>query len=72
MIGTGVQDVVVFNDRLYVQTDNDIVQSDDNGTSWTTVEMEAPKRVSNSERINLLNKGTLDVHSKFVIVGNLL
>ena len=72
MIGTGVQDVVVFNDRLYVQTDNDIVQSDDDGKSWTTVEMEAPKRVSNSERINLLNKGTLDVHSKFVIVGNLL
>ena len=72
MVGTGVQDVVVFNDRLYVQTDNDIVQSDDNGKSWTTVEMEAPKRVSNSESINLLNKGTLDDHSKFVIIGNLL
>ena len=72
MVGTGVQDVVVFNDRLYVQTDNDIVQSDDNGKSWTTVEIEAPKRVSNSEDINLLNKGTLDNHSKFVIVNNLL
>ncbi|MXY99727.1 sigma-70 family RNA polymerase sigma factor [Candidatus Poribacteria bacterium] len=72
MVGTGVQDVVVFNDRLYVQTDNDIVQSDDNGKSWTTVEIAAPKRVSNSEDINLLNKGTLNVHSKFVIVGNLL
>lgn len=72
MVGTGAQDVVVFNDRLYVQTDNDIVQSDDNGKSWTTVEMEAPKRVSNSERINLRNKGTLDNHSKFVSVGNLL
>ncbi len=72
MVGTGVQDVVVFNDKLYVQSDNDIVQSDDNGKSWATVEMTAPKRVSNSEDINLLNKGTLNVHSKFVIVGNLL
>ncbi len=72
IVGTGVQDIVVFNDRLYVQTDNDIVQSDDDGKSWTTVEMEAPKRVSNSESINLWNKGTLDDHSKFVIIGNLL
>ena len=72
IVGTGVQDIVVFNDRLYVQTDNDIVQSDNDGKSWTTVEMEAPKRVSNSESINLWNKGTLDDHSKFVIIGNLL
>ena len=72
IVGTGVQDIVVFNDRLYIQTDNDIVQSDDNGKSWTTVQMEAPKRVSNSESINLMNKGTLDANSKFVIVGNLL
>ena len=72
MVGTGVQDLVVFNDRLYVQTDNDIVQSDDNGKSWTTVQVEAPKRVSNSESINLMNKGDLDANSKFVIVGNLL
>ena len=72
IVGTGVQDIVVFNDRLYVQTDNDIVQSDDNGKSWTTVQMEAPKRVSHSESINLRNKGPLDTHSKFVVVGNLL
>ena len=72
MVGTGVQDLVVFNDRLYVQTNNDSVQSDDNGKSWTIVEMEAPKRVSNSERINRMNKGTLDANSKFVVVGNLL
>ena len=72
IVGTGVQDIVVFNDRLYVQTDNDIVQSDDNGKSWTTVQMEAPKRVSKSESINLLNKGDLDDHSKFVVVSNLL
>lgn len=72
MVGTGVQDVVVFNDRLYVQTDNDIVQSDDNGKSWTTVQVEAPKRVSNSESINLMNKGDLDANSKFVVVDNLL
>ena len=72
IVGTGAQDLVVFNDRLYVQTDNDIVQSDDNGKSWTTVQMEAPKRVSHSESINLQNKGTLDYHSKFVSVGNLL
>ncbi len=72
IVGTGVQDLVVFNDRLYVQTDNDIVQSDDNGKSWTTVQVEAPKRVSYSESIDLRNKGTLDAHSKFVNVGNLL
>ena len=72
MVGTGVQDLVVFNDRLYVQTDNDIVQSDDDGKSWTTVQMEAPKRTSHLEHIDSRNKGTLDGHSKFVRVGNLL
>ena len=72
IIGTGVQDLVVFNDRFYVQTDNDIVESDDNGKSWTTVQVEAPKRVSHSESINRMNKGDLDANSKFVVVGNLL
>ena len=72
IVGTGVQDIVTFNDRLYVQTDNDIVQSDDDGKSWTTVQMEAPKRISNLEGANLYNKGDLDPHSKFVSVGNLL
>ena len=70
--GTGVQDLVIFNDRFYVQTDNDIVQSDDNGKSWTRVQVEAPKRISESETINLMNKGDLHDHSKFVVVGNLL
>ena len=72
MVGTGVQDVVAFNDTLYVQTDNDIVQSADNGKSWTTVPIAAPKRVSNSEYINQINKGVLNSNSKFVTVGNLL
>ena len=72
IVGTGVQDFVMFNDRFYVQTDNDIVESDDNGKSWTTVQMEAPKRISESESINRMNKGDLHDHSKFVVVGNLL
>ena len=72
MVGTGVQDIVMFNDRFYVQTDNDIVESDDNGKSWTRVQMEAPKRISESESINLMNKGDLHDYSKFVVVGNLL
>ena len=72
IVGTGVQDLVVFNDRFYVQTDNDIVESDDNGKSWTTVQMDAPKRISESESINRMNKGDLHDHSKFVVVGNLL
>ena len=72
MVGTGVQDLVMFNDRFYVQTDNDIVESDDNGKSWTTVQMDAPKRISESESINRMNKGDLHDHSKFVVVGNLL
>ncbi|MCG9132344.1 sigma-70 family RNA polymerase sigma factor [Candidatus Poribacteria bacterium] len=72
IVGTGVQDLVVFNDRFYVQTGNDIVESDDNGKSWTRVQVEAPKRVSHSESINLMNKGDLDDHSKFVVVDNLI
>ena len=72
MVGTGVQDIVVFNDRLYVQTDNDIVQSDDNGKSWTTVQMEVPKRISHSESMNMRSEGPLDAHSKFVVIGNRL
>ena len=72
IVGTGVQDLVMFDDRFYVQTDNDIVESDDNGKSWTTVQMDAPKRISESESINRMNKGDLHDHSKFVVVGNLL
>ena len=34
--------------------------------------MEAPKRVSHSESINLMNKGDLDANSKFVVASNLL
>ena len=45
MVGTGVLDMVAFNDRLYVHTNDGVAQSVDNGESWTTVPVSASEHV---------------------------
>ena len=37
MVGTGIQDLVAVNNRLYALTKGDIVQSTDGGELWSTV-----------------------------------
>ena len=53
MVGTGALDIVAFNDRLYVHTNDGIAQSIDNGESWTTVPVNTsePLREASKERL---------------------
>ena len=45
MVGTGALDMVAFNDRFYVHTNDGVAQSVDNGESWTTVPVSASDHV---------------------------
>ena len=40
MIGTKLQRLIAFDDRLYVHTGNDILQSTDGGSSWKSVRLD--------------------------------
>ena len=71
MVGTGALDMVAFKDSLYVHTTNGIVQSVDNGESWTTVPVNA------SEPMRETSKGRLPdnnfyTDSKLVIADDVL
>lgn len=71
MVGTGVLDMVTFNDRLYVHTNNGIAQSVDNGESWTTVPVNASEHVrERSKREPPDNNFYID--SKLVIADDVL
>ena len=56
---TGILDLVAVNNRLYVHTDGDIVQSTDRGASWEAV------RVNNQtvQRSGLSFQFSLIIHS---------
>ena len=43
IVGTGILDLVAVNNRLYVHTDGDILQSMDRGESWETVGIDGSK-----------------------------
>ena len=43
MVGAGILDLVAVNNRLYVHTDGDIVQSTDRGASWEAVGIDVSK-----------------------------
>ena len=71
MVGTGALDMVAFNDRLYVHTNDGIAQSVDNGESWTTVP------VNTSEHVRELSERELPdnnfyTDSKVVIADDVL
>ena len=71
MVGTGALDMVTFNDRLYVHTNNGIAQSVDNGESWTTVPVNASEHVrERSKREPPDNNFYID--SKLVIADDVL
>ena len=50
MIGTRIQSLIAFNDRLYVHTGRDLVQSTDGGESWKNVHIDARKDSFESRR----------------------
>ena len=43
MVGTRIQSLIAFNDRLYVHTGKDLVQSTDGGESWKNVHIDSSK-----------------------------
>ena len=71
MVGTGIQDLVSVNNRLYALTKGDIVQSTDGGESWRAVRMNAngvnPKPFKEGHsRLNF------SAESRLTIAGNTL
>ena len=54
MVGTGILELVAFNNRLYGHTLNGVVQSVDDGESWTTVPMRFSQSPSESSTSKIL------------------
>ena len=53
MVGTKIKNLVAFNDRLYVQTGSNIVQSTDGGESWKSLRIDTGKQIAKKPlRIN--------------------
>ena len=71
MGGTGILDLVAVNNRLYVHTDGDIVQSVDRGESWEAVEIDVSKI-----NTKLFKEGdsrfNFSDHSRLTIANNIL
>ena len=71
IVGTGVRDLVVFNNSLYVHTNGNMVQSVDDGESWTPVPIDYAEQASEPSKRELPNSD-FDTDSKFVIVDDVL
>ena len=48
IVGTSIESLMAFNDRLYVHTGSDIVQSTDGGESWKSVRIDTNEQTSES------------------------
>ena len=66
MVGTGIQDLAAVNNRLYVHTDGDIVQSTDRGASWEAVSVNTKPFKEEGSRFNFFG------HSRLTIADNIL
>ena len=66
MVGTGILDLVTVNNRLYVHTDSEIVQSTDRGESWEAVGINTKLFREGDSRFNFSD------HSRLTIVDNIL
>ena len=71
IVGTGARDLVVFNNSLYVHADGNMVQSADDGESWTPVPVDYAERASEPSKRELPNSD-FDTDAKFVSVDNVL
>ena len=71
MVGTGARDLVVFNNSLYVHTNGNMVQSVDDGESWTPVPIDYAEQASEPSKKELPNSD-FDTDSKFVMVDDVL
>ena len=66
MVGTGIRDLVAVNNRLYVHTDGDIVQSTDRGASWEAVSVNTKPFKEEGSRFNFSD------HSRLTVADNTL
>ena len=66
MVGTGILDLVAVNNRLYVHTDGDIVQSTDRGASWEAVSVNTEPFKEAGSRFNFSD------HSRLTVADNIL
>ena len=60
MIGTRIQSLTTFNDKLYVHTGSDVVQSTDGGKSWKKVSIDA-----NADMLESIGQENLRVDFSF-------
>ncbi len=71
MAGTRMQDLVAFNDRLYMHTGSDIFQSTDGGTSWKNVPINSGGVILKSEKKEQ-PQGDFSLDSRLVATNNAL
>ena len=50
MVGTKIKNLVAFNDRLYVHTGRNVVQSTDGGESWKSLRIDTGERIEKRRR----------------------
>ena len=50
MVGTKIKNLVAFNDRLYVHTGRNVVQSTDGGESWKSLHIDTGDRIEKKHR----------------------
>ncbi len=66
VIGNSINDLIVFNDRLYAHTEYEVYQSTNQGRSWKKVSMDAESVEDDQLRLRA------DLDSEFVISDGLL
>ena len=71
MVGAGILDLVAVNNRLYVHTDGDIVQSTDRGASWEAVGIDVSK-VNSPPFKEGDSRFTFSDHSRLTVADNIL
>ena len=69
--GTRIQDLVAFNDRLYMHTGSDVFQSTDGGTSWENVPVNAGGVTLRSGKKGQ-SQGDFSLDSRLVVSDNTL
>ncbi len=71
MIGTGIRDLVAFNNKLYASTLTGLVQSVDGGESWTSVPTILSELISESSKSQSPNNDRYP-HLKLAVADNVL
>ena len=69
--GTRIQDLVAFNDKLYMHTGSDVFQSTDGGTSWENVPVNAGGVTLRSVKKGQ-SQGDFSLDSRLVVSDNTL